>query len=237
MKIISDDTENGNAVNDDVDLETITMPLMLMKTHFLNALTMLAEDPQMEVSTEDVDTLRSEFNKLLAASHIASATVLKQDRSEVVSKISAKTPFEPGAVSQSSISDSKKRYHKQEQNLPVKRRRLLLTEDTNTGHITIRTHNGSNLDSQTESKAYGALFIPLQSLCQIGVYLEFKKIMRAANNPVVSRYIRTFNVTKSNSAAFIASYRNDVSKLQSLFSAREASPWDRDENGNGLIYV
>lgn len=48
MKITSNDRDNGSAIDDEVNLETITMPLTLMKLNFLKALAMLAEDPQLK---------------------------------------------------------------------------------------------------------------------------------------------------------------------------------------------
>ena len=237
--ITKDDIDNGNAMEDDVSLEIITMPLMLMKSYFLKALAMLAEDPYMEISKVDIDILRLEFYKLLAASHAASASVLNEDQSHVSDETSipARTSIHISAATLNSSSKLNKSHHKQEEFYPTKRRRTFFGEKTDAGMLTIRMHNESNLEPQTQGKAYGALFMPLQRLCQIGVYLEFKKILRGANTPIVSRSIQTFNVADRSSAAFVASQNNDVGKLQSIFSAREASPWDRDENGTGLITV
>ncbi|KAL9122130.1 MAG: hypothetical protein Q9187_001307 [Circinaria calcarea] len=237
MTITSDNVNNVNALTDDINLETITMPLMLMKSHFSKTLAMLAQDPHIDISNEDADMLLLEFNKLLAASHAASANVLKQDPSQISNETinPARTPTNISAATSDDTSKSNKRRHQQEKYQPVKRRRPLFGEYIDTGHLVIGISGESNSESRTQSQVVGALFMPLRRLCQIGVYMEFKKIMRAASHPTISRCIRTFKVTKLDSAAILASRNNDVSKLQSLFSEREASPWDRDDCGHGLI--
>lgn len=84
----------------------------------------------------------------------------------------AKTLIEIGAEN---ILNSTKRGYKQEENFPIKRRRLLLIETVDTGRVAIGLLNESNSESQTQQRVFGALSMPLQRLWQICIYLEFKR--------------------------------------------------------------
>ena len=69
---------------------------------------------------------------------------------------------------------------------------------------------------------FTASFISYPELSSVGVYAMFKRLMTAASKPKISRHIQTFNVGPVWGLAFQAVTFNDVSKLQTLFSARAA---------------
>ena len=243
LHVKSDNADCGSdVVINNVDLKSITMPLMLMKPPLFNALATLAEGTQTDIFKEDADLFCSEFNELLAASHNASATATSYTKSSISSKGFNDPSHAQKMVGEkqqimSTTSKGKKRWHEDEELLPVKARRGLWAESTYAGRLYVEVRGGHVTNRRTSLNAFSVCFTPRPELATVGILATFKKIITAAWNPKISWYLRTFNILLWHNPVFDALKNDDVKKLQAMFSAKEVSPWDRDSKDNTLIWV
>ena len=218
------------------NLDVIVMPLMLMQLNLPKAFSMLESGGQAFLSREAVEFLQSEIKEIQAAAHDASSIALRR----------AEYPGKGGnsaSLGQSGSNDFRRppvsyelcgRPHS-EKELHRKAGWKQFVHWTYAGMLSI----GIRKEFGTLSSATSAsvTFIPEPELSMLGVSILWINEIKAAINPRISRCIRTFRILNYPHPVYTAAGTNDVLELQRMLSAKEISPWDRNENHTNLVEV
>lgn len=227
-----------------VQLQDCVLPLILLKPKLTRALAVLAADSSMDVSRTECDYLLSEFDKVLAASHEASAASIRGDASLKEKTTSSNYHCTPAELSQAIISNDMKPLkgpHDGDKSLHSKRQqvfsRRIYWDRSDESPIYFTVANESGPENYNLVKILSTCFIPVQKICQLGILVQFRTSMISAANPQIDRLIRVFNVLDREHEAFTACLRGDVVTLRKLLTSRKITLWDRDEAGSGLMWV
>jgi len=78
FRISQPDADTGHSVVEGVNLETLVLPLLLMKPVLFNAISSMLMGGQMTLSKTEAQFPVQEFEELLASSHEASADALRK---------------------------------------------------------------------------------------------------------------------------------------------------------------
>ena len=236
----SDDLDVDYFRIDGVEVATVMMPLMLMSTHMPSVFSNLADQQPLGIGREDIETFHKEFNQLLAASHEASAKALKGGLVPTAGTSSRFTMKRrvPEGDALSRNSRKKRRLENFRHNSSVNTQRQVWSHCLATGELSIVVEAQQKERNKSSSAVFSAFFVPRPEICSTGLLAIFKRMVTRASTPKLSRYMRTFNLMLGNiEPPQVACLRDDVGALQAMLSAREITPWDRNEYGWTLLLV
>ena len=223
-----------------VDVATVMMPLMLMSSHMPLMLNKLADQQSLGLGREEIEMFHKEFNQLLAASHEASAKALRGGLLPITSTCSRSTLKRRNQYENLMLSSSKKkrRLRNFRHNSSIKTQRKVWSQSSTTGELSIVVEAQEKVRCRSPSVVFTAFFVPRPDICSTGLLAILKRVVTKASAPKISRFMRSFNLMHGNIVpAQVACMGNDVEALQAMLSAREITPWDRNEHGWTLLLV
>ena len=105
--------------------------------------------------------------------------------------------------------------------------------------IYLQTRSGEEigLEESTQPFTVTVTCIPKTSRRSKGLSATFARMLNISRAPPISPIITTFNVISLESDIFRCAIENDLSGMQKLFDAKEASPLDVDPFGVSLLWV
>ena len=200
IKLTKNNVHGQRTVIEGLNLETITMPLLLMKSSLPNTVRKLVSEGKLIMSNDDANLFMYELNSLLAASHEASALALIDNLPASRSGTSASPQQSATVLGEKWTIEP----HVQEERslkvgcLPQNRKRKFWSEDTPAGVLIIELDMGPVEESQGFPNILEAsfAFVPHPEICKTGVSTSFMRAMNELSRPVTSRHIRSFDVIK-----------------------------------------
>lgn len=222
-----------------VNVETLTIPLILMKSSFYAVITPLFGNGFENDYKEDAQFLLQEFHALLAASHEVSAQSLR-DKQRKPHNIPIR-----GCDGCETDIDSQ---HLGDQNptgqvtaaarLPLVRRQRFHDYSCTPGKlvVSIERRQASEGPGSVIVRA-GFQFTPQYALSRKGLSVIFEKAIQASGCPTISRHLRTFNVIPKDHPIHRAVFNDDLDAFRYFLADGIVKPWDRAEPGDSLIQV
>jgi hypothetical protein len=218
-----------------VNVETLTTPLILMKSKFYAAITQLFGNEYKE----DAQFLLQEFDVLLAASYEVSAQSLRdKQRKPHNSPIRGCDSSETGIDSQHLGDMNSTGQVTAAARLPLVRRQRFYGCSCTPSNliISIEKRQASEGSGGAIVRA-GFEFTPQYALSRKGVSVIFEKAIQASVYPTISRHIRTFNVIPDDHPIYLAVFNDDLDAFRYFLADGIVKPWDRTEPGRSLIQV
>jgi len=222
-----------------VNVETLTIPLMLMKSKFYALITPLFGNGSEHGYKEDAQFLLQEFNALLAASHEVSARSLRdKQRKPHNSPIRGCNSSETGIDSQHLGGQNSAGQVTAAARLPLVRRQRFCGCSCTPGKliVSIEKRQASEGSGGAIVRA-GFEFTPQYALSRKGLSVIFEKAIQASMYPTISRRIRTFNVIPGDHPIYRAVFNDDLGAFRYFLADGIVKPWDRTEPGDSLIQV
>lgn len=213
-------------------LQSIVLPLLLMKSDLARATQTLMSEGSMKLSASETQWIQGEFENLLSRGHQAALVASK-------SSIARPGMGPPSSHSEQSTMHQGKQpvQGTAKQSFRCTHWRKLYTE---VGTLVVAGGREDRPDSpnQTSSKFdYQVHFLPKVGLRSASLSVFLSKLSRLSGEPEIRRLIRTYNTIPKNSRAIEYAKADDFRGLEMLFNTGKASVNDVDENGMSLVMV
>ncbi|KAK1760349.1 hypothetical protein QBC47DRAFT_366917 [Echria macrotheca] len=197
------------------NLQSIIVPLRLMKSRLAGAVETLSVAGSMSVPVSNVDWFLSEIEDLTKFAYRSAGSPYRNRRPDAYGSSYSLLP--------------------QMHTIPFKARGVSRSPS---GFLVVDYAEGTDKENRKIRRFRFACFaVGIADLPPSGVAGLFTSYQ---NSPPeyscrINRQIRVLNVVSSRSDAFQCARRNDVEGMMQLFSAGKASPFDFDENGRSLF--
>ena len=228
-------------------IDSVVLPLLLLRPDFAKAMRTLQENPEIEISSSEVAWLEAEIKAMLAYGHRVAAAKLSDESSWFDSSSSeavpdllvhsrehhrGHTPSAECAMTQVAFLESYSR----------KRKRSVHRFHTAAGHLVIEKLEYSQHKRDLEANNPFSItlrirLVPCKSSNLVGMSAEFRKVLNGSSPPRIDRLIQIYNLISSAGDVINCVRNNDTSTLKLLLASRQASPFDRDQSGKTLLHV
>ncbi|KAH7060372.1 hypothetical protein B0J12DRAFT_769248 [Macrophomina phaseolina] len=233
-------TAEGAFTFEGKNVESVTLPLMLLHSQLLKALPILRSEGKIPVSQAEASWIQQQFEAVLAASHEISA---KAAGLYAVVKGRAAVAMQPSGWQSNTGSEPQEHAQMAQSNTQHGAVQLKPGFWYDTGHhempagvIDFMVTQVVNDEEHLKHESFRSItfsFMPNPDLWVTGISATFTKDRIYGSRPVLPS-LRIWNVVPRNSAAFSAVASNDVKELRRLFDTRSASPFDRTPDGHSL---
>lgn len=236
-------SQTGETTFEGVNLEAITLPLMLLKSSLLGGVETIIAEGRMGISRSEARWIQQEFEELLASSHEVSAQSARARKTAL--SIPQSTRVSPcQVVKKDSIAEGvfdMGQHPSDWPSRPLFRPRKTFARTTAFGVLLLQIDQSDvetrHSDQERSSLSIRFCFLPRYDLSRAGVLATFFTRRRVATGAAISRYVQAFNIIPRPSRLWSCIEDDDVNGLRSLFSLKEATPFDRDIDGNSLLWV
>lgn len=228
------------------ELGHLTLPLMLMKSKFVEAISELMT-PFRDfgvLSTEDANILQEEFDELLALSHDSSAKLVRRKKArgkEIHSSEPSMSGIQPDNQRQNPVFtsqyDNKNMVFGHRGNHPrTSRRWRELQKVTLIGILSVRVEWG-RVHTESQLSRVQVMFTPSLELTTKGVLASIATATDTSKYLNISRHISSYAVIDHKSPIFDFIASNNLEGVRELLRSRAVSPTDRNPDNESVLSV
>jgi hypothetical protein len=211
-----------------VNLESLVLPLLLMKPLLYKAISRLLSEDKILLSKEEANFLIEEFQDLLATCHEASAHTIRETHKPTLGR---RRPHDfpvtrSIAASQTAASPTKSLVNR-------KQKKVLYT---NVGSLAVELGRSHSTNVSDFTGSFHARFLFIPSGAHYGISAAFEKAM-GLGGPRIHRQIRVVNQLPNDHLICKALEMDDLSILRDILAKKDVSPWDWTNDGVPLLEV
>jgi hypothetical protein len=231
-----------------VDLQSATLPLMLLKPKLQEALLqcMVQNQDGMVLSAEDATWVRSEFEDLLATSHETAAAATRSRRKPPKSRVHKGRPIavksEPSAAPPSippirhDLDGKASREEYMRTKTMTSSRCLQQRSAIGNFSVRLEWQKETSTGQYKVARLY-VLFAPGRAITEGGLFVSLSRGHHGRAQPSICRHISTYAVVDHSSPLFTCVRENDIVLLRDLLSRRMATPQDRGVDNDSILSV
>lgn len=216
-------------------LAKAVMPLMMMHPLIYMLISKTESLWKVTLPQAEKKWLWSEFRMLLASSHEASATSLRQQiatKCDEGASCGISSSIYGGDIQQ--VGGPSKRLHTRWP-MPSPSSKIVTYRQTGEGYLSFELDGWPFSDTNGSSVTMS--FVPPQLAPRTGVSVKFVKFLQENLKPQIYRHLTMFNIIPWKGPLRNAIQNNDILEVRNLFASGKASPYDRLENGHSILCV
>ena len=219
-----------------MDLEALTKPLMLMGDIFFTSLYQILNNQPSAINEENIEWVANEFRNILAASHEASASTIRKRLLKSKTNEASWTPSNrfSHAMGTRDVTSPLGKNAQELRALQILNKALV--KETSVGCLSIKLVVHALQGSPLATTA-AFTFTPAFEICKRGISATLVRAFDTVRGSNIARNITSFNVIPRNHPVVDAIKKNNIKKVEELFSSKQISPNDRLPNGTSLLSV